>query len=265
MKNLFIAICCLVPAIGIAQTVTPVPANKVEILKAEAARKAAEAKKAAEEAKRAAEEALKAAEEAEQATQATQQQKDSWTIPQQTKQQSQPVVSKTTNPYEGYLAGAVPEQDGKVTFELRQTATNMNASEIYKRVYNILNNLAHDEHQAGNSRIALVNEAEHMIAAKYEEWLVFSQNLLSLDRTKFNYTIVAKCQNGQLELTLSRINYNYEEDRPSAFKATAENLIADRVALTKKGTKLQRMNAKFRMKTVDRVNEIINEIKQALK
>ena len=63
MKNLFIAICCLVPAIGIAQTVTPIPANKVEILKAEAARKAAEAKKAAEEAKRAAEEALKAAEE----------------------------------------------------------------------------------------------------------------------------------------------------------------------------------------------------------
>ena len=227
MKNLFIAICCLVPAIGIAQ-----------------------AKKAAEEAKRAAEEALKAAEEAEQATQATQQQKDSWTIPQQTKQQSQPVVSKTTNPYEGYLAGAVPEQDGKVTFELRQTATNMNASEIYKRVYNVLNNLAHDEHQAGNSRIALVNEAEHMIAAKYEEWLVFSQNLLSLDRTKFNYTIVAN---------------NYEEDRPSGFKATAENLIADRVALTKKGTKLQRMNAKFRMKTVDRVNEIFNEIKQALK
>ena len=71
--------------------------------------------------------------------------------------------------------------------------------------------------------------------------------------------------NGQLELTLSRINYNYEEDRPSGFKATAENLIADRVALTKKGTKLQRMNAKFRMKTVDRVNEIFNEIKQALK
>ena len=52
MKNLFIAICCLVPAIGIAQTVTPVPANKVEILKAEAARKAAEAKKAAEKAEK---------------------------------------------------------------------------------------------------------------------------------------------------------------------------------------------------------------------
>ena len=265
MKNLLIAICCLMPTMGIAQTVTPVPENKVEILKAEAARKAEEAKRAAEEAKRAAEEALKAAEAAEQATQATQQQKDSWTIPQQTKQQSKPVASKTTKSNEGYLAGAVPEKGGKVTFELKQTIKNMDADEIYKRVYNVLDNLAHDSHQMGNSCIALVNEAEHTIAAKYGEWLVFSQNLLSLDRTKFNYTIIAKCQNEQLELTLSRINYNYEEDRPTGFKATAEELITDKVALNKNGTKLQSINAKFRTKTIDRVNEIFNEIKQALK
>ena len=86
-----------------------------------------------------------------------------------------------------------------------------------------------------------MNEAEHTIAARYEEWLVFSQNILSLDRTKFNYTIVAKCNNGILDLTLSRINYSYEENRPSGFKANAEELISDKASLNKNGTKLQRM------------------------
>lgn len=162
------------------------------------------------------------------------------------------------------MAGAVAEKEGKVVFELKEPISDINANELYKRVYAILDRLAHDDHQAGNSRIVLVNEAEHTIAARYEEWLVFSQNILSLDRTKFNYTIVAKCNNGILDLTLSRINYSYEENRPSGFKANAEELISDKASLNKNGTKLQRMNAKFRMKTIDRVHEIFNQIKQEL-
>ena len=238
MKHLLFSILFLLPWSVNAQTVGTVPATQVEILKAEAAKKAKEAKKAAEKAKQAAEEALKAAEAAEQATQTSQPQKDSWTIPQQTKPEQKPSTIRNNNPYEGYLAGAVPEKDGKVVFELKEPISEINANELYKRVYAILDRLAHDDHQAGNSRIVLVNEAEHTIAARYEEWLVFSQNILSLDRTKFNYTIVAKCNNGILDLTLSRINYSYEENRPSGFKANAEELISDKASLNKNGTKL---------------------------
>ena len=67
-----------------------------------------------------------------------------------------------------------------------------------------------------------------------------------------------------MDLTLSRINYSYEENRPSGFKANAKELISDKASLNKTGTKLQRMNAKFRIKTVDRVHEIFNQIKQEL-
>ena len=264
MKHLLFSILFLLPWSVNAQTVGTVPATQVEILKAEAAKKAKEAKEAAEKAKQAAEEALKAAEAAEQATQTSQPQKDSWTIPQQTKPEQKPSTTKNNNPYEGYLAGAVPEKEGKVVFELKEPISDINANELYKRIYAILDRLAHDDHQAGNSRIVLVNESEHTIAARYEEWLVFSQNILSLDRTKFNYTIVAKCNNGILDLTLSRINYSYEEKRPSGFKANAEELISDKASLNKNGTKLQRMNAKFRIKTIDRVHEIFNQIKQEL-
>ena len=87
MKHLLFSILFLLPWSVNAQTVGTVPATQVEILKAEAAKKAKEAKEAAEKAKQAAEEALKAAEAAEQATQTSQPQKDSWTIPQQTKKQ----------------------------------------------------------------------------------------------------------------------------------------------------------------------------------
>ena len=118
MKHLLFSILFLLPWSVNAQTVGTVPATQVEILKAEAAKKAKEAKEAAE-----------------QATQTSQPQKDSWTIPQQTKPEQKPSTIKNNNPYEGYLAGAVPEKDGKVVFELKEPISDINANELYKRVY----------------------------------------------------------------------------------------------------------------------------------
>lgn len=67
-----------------------------------------------------------------------------------------------------------------------------------------------------------------------DEWLVFSQSFLSLDRTEFRYLLVAQIADNSLTVTLSKIIYNYEEGRSTGFKEPAENVISDRYALNKK-------------------------------
>ena len=127
----------------------------------------------------------------------------------------------------------------------------------------MLDAMAKKENQK-NSGIILVNKEEHMIAAKYSEWLEFTKNFFILDRTEFNYTIIATCKDNHLTMTLERISYNYEENRETGFMLPAEKLITDEYALNKKKTKLMPMYSKFRKKTIDRKDEIFQEVKDRL-
>ena len=64
-----------------------------------------------------------------------------------------------------------------------------------------------------------------------------------------------------------RINYAYELDRDdtSAMQTNAEEWITDKYAVNKARTKLLRHTGKFRQKTIDRKDEIFQNIKNALK
>ena len=155
---------------------------------------------------------------------------------------------------------AVPESDGKVVFTDDMVFQSAPAQKIYEAAYATLDSLAHSEQQI-QSGIALVNRKEHIIAARYTEWLEFSRSFISLDRTKFNYTIIATCSDNKLHLSLERISYSYEETRETGFKTNAENWIADKKALNKKRTKLLNGPSKFRKKTIDRKDEIFAYIK----
>jgi len=164
-----------------------------------------------------------------------------------------------------YMQGAVPEVDGKVVFTLDEVVPHKSASEIYQTVYNYMYQMTGDEQQRekGKSRIALVNESEGVIAGIYEEWIVFSSSFISLDRTQFNYTLVAECKDEHLHMTLERITYLYEEGRDTELKTTAERWISDDESFTKKGS-LMKQPGKFRRKTIDRKDQIFNGIKEAL-
>jgi len=155
---------------------------------------------------------------------------------------------------------AVPMVDGKVVYSLKLNLPGRRANEVYDRLYSYLDNLAQGEKQIESS-IVLVNKTEHIIVAKYNEWLEFSRNFVSLDRTKFYYTIIAKCADNGLELTMERLSYKYEEERENGFKITAEEWIADKNAVNKKHTKLNAGSAKFRRKTIDRKDQIFDEIR----
>ena len=142
--------------------------------------------------------------------------------------------------------------------------TDRSTEENYQRMLQFLAAMAKEENQLPTSNVSLVNEREHSIAAHYEEWIVFARSLLSLDRTKFIYNIIATCEGKDVKVKLFRISYRYEEDRTDDSLFKAEEWITDDVCLNKKKTKLNRISGKFRRKTIDRKDEIFNNISQIL-
>lgn len=167
----------------------------------------------------------------------------------------------------GYLAGAVPTEKGNVIFTLDYDAPGKNAQQIYDITYNYINDLTQDDNQkdkGARSNIVLVNKNDHEMVARFTEWIVFNDNFFSLDRSEMDYTLIAKCTDGHLHMAMERINYNYEEQRSTGFKAKAEDSITDEYSLNKKKNNLNRIYGKFRKATIDRKNKIFNGIKISL-
>ena len=193
-----------------------------------------------------------------------------WEVPEQKPKQEQKTLfgksKKEIDPK--YLAAdAMPMVDGKIVFTLDEDVPGKSAQQIYDTVYSVLEQMVKSENQFEESKIALVNKAEHVIAARFREWLVFKSSALALDRTVFNYTIIATCTDGHLNLTMSRMSYAYEMDRDdsSGMQTSAEEWITDEYALNKARTKLLRHSGKFRQKTIDRKDEIFQIFRNALK
>lgn len=164
-----------------------------------------------------------------------------------------------------YLTGAVStNEDGKVEFIMSTDANGKSAQQIYDLVYNYLADLTQNSNNI-NSRVALVNPSEKIIANAMDEWLVFSSSFISLDRTEFRYQLVAKIADNSLQLTMSRLYYSYEEGRSTGFRDAAENIITDKYAINKKKNGLAKLFGKFRKGTIDRKDQIFNEIETLVK
>ena len=160
-----------------------------------------------------------------------------------------------------YLEGAITTNaEGKIEFILDTDCNGKSAQQIYDIVLKYMTSLTQGD-QNISSRVALVNPQEHIIANTMDEWLVFNQSFISLDRTEFKYQLVAKISDNHLHLTIGRINYDYEKGRSTGFKDAAENVISDKVALTKKKNDLAKIFGKFRRLTIDRKDQIFKEIK----
>ena len=164
-----------------------------------------------------------------------------------------------------YLEGAVTtDENGKVVFEAEMEAPGKSAKQLYELLFDYMSGLTQDK-EAIESRIALVNKDEHIIANLMDEWLVFNSSFISLDRTECKYNLIANISDGKIKMTINHINYTYEEGRQTGFKLPAEEVITDKVALTKKKNDLARIFGKFRKKTIDRKDQIFNEIVALIK
>ncbi len=193
-------------------------------------------------------------------------QDNTWTRPQDNGQERQTLLKKSKkndNKDQKYLTGAVPEVDGRVVFSHEASAPGKSAAEIYTILVKKLQEMARTEEQI-KSDVAIVNEASHEIGATFEEWMTFKSSALVLDRTRFYYTVHVLCYDGRATINISRLRYLYEEER-EPMRLTAEEWISDDKAINKKKTKLLPGSAKFRRKTVDRMEAVFNQLEAALK
>ena len=163
----------------------------------------------------------------------------------------QPENTTVANPDAKYLAGAVPEVDGRVTFSTTIKAPGKSARQIFDLLKSDFERITKESNQFEQSRITIADDTKMQLVGTYQEWLVFKNKPLNLDRTRLLYHLIADCRDGEADIQMTRIVYIYDEERDMT-TYRAEEWINDRYGLNKKQTKLARVSGKFRRKTIDR-------------
>ena len=166
----------------------------------------------------------------------------------------------STNPDAKYLVeNAVPMVDGRVCWKTTINAPGKSAQQVYDILLAQLNKMVNEENQLmERSKVAIQDQATHQLGATFHEWLVFKNTALSLDRTVLNFQLIVECSDGKADVQMTRVSYDYELER-DPIHYTAEEWISDKYAVNKKRTKLLKLSAKFRRKTIDRKDFIFNK------
>lgn len=157
-----------------------------------------------------------------------------------------------------YLVGAVPEKDGKIFFSKVIKAKTLSKDEIYK----IVSGWAGEKFRTEGGfrrKLVLSDSANLSLVALGDEYLVFQNSFLSLDRTHLLYNLTAKFADGSCEIEISRIYYLYKTASSEVpERISAEDMISDGSALRK--GKLTKGTRKFRVQTIDYFNDMFEEI-----
>lgn len=164
-----------------------------------------------------------------------------------------------------YLAGAVPEKDGLVTFTKTFDVEGKSQASIYEALQTVEKQLV--ENGRKDLRTRIVSDENNTVVARIEEIMTFKKKFLNWDHTYFRYIIVAEAlSDTQARVTIKNISYYYlfDQEGKNGEEYKAEEWISDKAAINKAGTKLYPRSGKFRTKTIDRVEEIFNTIQQAL-
>lgn len=155
-----------------------------------------------------------------------------------------------------YLAGAVPEVNGKVVF----TKTIEFPDRTQQQAYDIVLAVAEQFCKTSkDSRLVYSDAQAGDVAIAVKEFLVFQDRALSVDKALMTCSVVLHCQAQKITATMSNIRYQYYvADEVEPIKYTAENIITDKKALS--NNKLTKSTAKFRNATIDFANNIFSQI-----
>jgi len=182
---------------------------------------------------------------------------NTWEMPEENE------TAQNVNPDQKYLVGAVPEINGKVCFMTTIKAPGKTAQQLYEIVKKQMTAMTKEKNQFENSRVAIDDPQLKQVAASFQEWLVFKNTALVLDRTRLMFHLIADCKDGEVDLKMTRIVYYYDEERDPQ-TLYAEEWITDKYGLKKNQKKLSRVSGKFRRKTIDRKDYIFNKFEQLL-
>ena len=165
-----------------------------------------------------------------------------------------PVIEEKPETDSKYMAGAVPEVNGKVVLTRTvEVPAGLTLQEVMNRVDAWLVRCTKDERMHYNQR--LPKTADNELQHSYSMELTFSKSFLAHDFAELAYVLAVRYEGGQLIMEMSHIYYKYNENN-KLNKYTAEEMIIDKYALNKKKTKLIFGFKKFRMKTIDLLDEL---------
>ncbi|MDO4756749.1 MAG: DUF4468 domain-containing protein [Parabacteroides sp.] len=150
-----------------------------------------------------------------------------------------------------YLVDAVPVEDGKVVFTREIIAPSFSKDAIYDKIIQWANTFFNGE----INRVVYSDKALGEITALGDTTLIFKHTALSLDKTQMNYRTKIKCENEKCTITTTGIRYEYD-DSDEKQKYIAEEWITDKYCLNKAKTKLYPITGKFRVKTIDFIDEM---------
>ncbi len=168
-------------------------------------------------------------------------------------------------------AGAVPVKDGKVTFTETIALPGMAKADIYSRLAqwasfryepNTVNGIYTDGDFFKNLEYSMVKEADKnagTISCVGAEELIFSIKPLAKNYTQAFYTLNITASDGKAEFTLTNLSFNVDQGEGKFERVAAEEWITDEECLNKKG-ELRRIPGKYRVKTIDLVEELKKEI-----
>ncbi len=173
---------------------------------------------------------------------------------------SLPAMAQNTTDMKRYLAGAVPTVNGYVQFDAEYSIAKKSKAEIMDSLRSFVQReLIDGPDQLPQSRITEVSPDSGIIAASIEEYMYFKRTNWQIHRVKFYYQLVFRVKDGSFTATMRRLHYRYDPEVTAGDfddDRRAENWITDEAALSKNGTKLQRISGKFRKHTIDRKNYI---------
>lgn len=162
-----------------------------------------------------------------------------------------------------YLKGAVPEIDGKVVFSKSISVSNSVSDD---KLFDLMSDWAMKNYSGEGTetnRIVLSDPQKKNIACLGEKALVFKSTALSLDRTFMSYQLIIEVENHTSKVSLRNIKFLYNDGNKERL-FPAEDMITDKVALNKQGSKLNRYYDKFRIHTIDSIGILFNSIEAHL-
>ena len=172
--------------------------------------------------------------------------------------------------------GAVPEEAGKVVFKDVIAGPGKSKEDIFNKVAQWAslryepNSMMGDDYKEPNffknlefSKVKEANKQSGKIECQGAEELIFSIKPLAKNFTQAFYLLDLSVSEGKVEFMLHTLSFNVDQGDNEFLRMTAEEWITDSKCLSKKG-ELRRINGKFRIKTIDLVNELKKEISEAI-
>ncbi len=172
--------------------------------------------------------------------------------------------------------GAIPEEDGKVVFKDVISATGKSKEDIFNKLASWAslryepNSMMGDDYREPNfyknieyAKVKEANKQSGKIDCQGAEELIFSVKPLVKSFTQAFYLLNLSVSDGKVEFKLHTLAFNVDQGEGEFVRMTAEEWITDAECLNKKG-ELRRANGKFRIKTIDLVNELKKEISEAI-